>query len=91
MSAEEQMTSSSSYDLAIKHLNEVTDERDAAIKLKRELQRQAKFLYQLLDDIDTVDDQAKDNYIVYRRMVKAIHPRRFEVATTDGHEVTFHA
>ena len=94
MSAEEQIESLANFIMSDEvpgWPNASEGAGDAAIRLIRELQRQAKFLFQLLDDIDTVDDQAKGNYIAYRRMVKAIHPRRFEVATTDGYEVTLHA
>ena len=61
---------------------------DAAIRLIRQLQGTAKVLFGLLDDIDSASDQAKGNDKVYRRWVEAILKRRFEVATTDGYEVT---
>jgi len=44
----------------------------------------AKFLFDVLDDIDTVSDWAKGNNVAYRRNVERLHKRRFEVATTDG-------
>lgn len=65
---------------------------DTAIRLMRELQVKAKaagFLFGLLDDIDSASDQAKGNDVAYRRWVMALQKRRFEVATTDGYEVTF--
>lgn len=65
---------------------------DTAIRLIRELQIKAKaaeFLFGLLDDIDSVTDQAKGNDVAYRRWVEALQKRRFEVATTDGYEVIF--
>jgi len=49
----------------------------------------SEFLFGLLDDIDTADDMAKSNETVYREMVRNIHRRRFEVASTDGYTVTF--
>jgi hypothetical protein len=49
----------------------------------------ARFLFGLLDDIDTVSDMAKDDDGAYRRAVTEIQQRRFEVADTDGQTVTF--
>lgn len=49
----------------------------------------ARFLFDLLDDIDTFDDMAKGNDAAYRAAVQKVHRRRFEVATTDGYTVTF--
>ena len=49
----------------------------------------AEFLFGLLDDIDTADDAAKSDMITYRQMVRKINRRRFEVASTDGYNVTF--
>lgn len=51
----------------------------------------AQFLFQLLDDIDTVSDMAKGDDAAYRRLVTEIQHRRFEVAETDGYTVTFKA
>ncbi len=51
-------------------------------------EEQAKFLFGLLDDIDSATDQARSNDKVYRRWVEEITKKRFEVATTDGYEVT---
>lgn len=49
----------------------------------------AEFLFQLLDDIDTAEDMAKANDKAFRNMVHKIHRKRFDVADTDGHSVTF--
>ena len=49
----------------------------------------ARFLFSLLDDIDTADDLAKGNEQLYRNLVRRHHARRFEVASTDGYTVTF--
>lgn len=51
----------------------------------------AHFLFGLLDDIDTASDEAKDNHDYYRKRVEHLNRRRFEVAETDGFEVTFRA
>ena len=46
-------------------------------------------LYDLLDDIDTADDLAKDDDKLYRRLVRRAHAKRFEYATTDRYTVDF--
>jgi hypothetical protein len=51
----------------------------------------ALFLFNRLDDIDTMSDVAKADNARYRRFVeRAVVPRRFEVAETDGYRVVFH-
>lgn len=50
----------------------------------------AHFLFQLLDDIDKIDDIAKGNDDQYRRLIRRINRRRFEVGATDGYNVWFH-
>jgi hypothetical protein len=49
----------------------------------------ARFLFDLLDDIDTASDIAKSDDKLYREYVEKLHRRRFEVADTDGYEVIF--
>lgn len=49
----------------------------------------ALFLWDLLDDIDTVSDMAKSNDKAYREAVERIQRRRFHVGSTNGHTVTF--
>ncbi len=49
----------------------------------------ARFLFQLLDDIDTASDIAKSDDALYRSLVREAHRRRFEVATTDGYGVSW--
>lgn len=51
----------------------------------------ARFLFDLLDDIDTAGDRAKNDDRGYRLLVESLHRRRFLVATTDGYTVTFRA
>ena len=48
---------------------------------------QVEFLWGLLDDIDTVGDMAKDNDKVYRTMVEKIHPKRQQVAESNGYKI----
>ena len=49
----------------------------------------ARALFNLLDDIDTHDDLAKDNEQLYRNLVRKSHTERFKFATTDGYTVSF--
>ncbi len=49
----------------------------------------ARFLFALLDDIDTIDDMVRANDAAYRDAVRKVQQRRYEVASTDGYEVTF--
>lgn len=49
----------------------------------------AERLFQLLDDIDTMDDAAKSNDVKYRRGVRRLHLLRFKYATTDGYDLTW--
>jgi len=49
----------------------------------------ARDLYDLLDEIDTASDLAKDNDKLYRNLVDKQHRKRFDYATTDGYTVEF--
>lgn len=49
----------------------------------------AERLFQLLDDIDTMDDAVKSNDMKYRRGVRRLHRLRFKYATTDGYDLTW--
>lgn len=49
----------------------------------------ATALFQLLDDIDTADDLAKDNDKLYRNLVRRAHTKRFRYASTDGYSLEF--
>ena len=48
---------------------------------------QINFLWGLLDDIDAVGDMVKDNDRVYRNIVEKIHPKRTQVAESDGYKI----
>lgn len=52
-------------------------------------EKAARFLFDLLDDIDTTSDMAKSNDVAYRAQVERIQRRRFEAAMTDGYVVKF--
>jgi hypothetical protein len=49
----------------------------------------ALHLYTQLDDIDTLYDACKGNRAAFYRQVARHHPRRHDVATTDGQRVVF--
>lgn len=49
----------------------------------------ARDLYNILDDIDSADDLAKDNEKLYRNLVREYHLKRFAYAETDGYTVEF--
>ena len=60
----------------------------------RRLTEVALFLFDRLDDIDTMDDAAKGNDAAYRVQVRRIQRRRFEVGSVSGEAgetVTFRA
>lgn len=48
---------------------------------------QVKFLWGLLDDVDTAGDMAKSNDKAYRSLVEKIHPKRQQIAESDGYEI----
>ncbi len=47
----------------------------------------AKFLWQLLDDVDSLDDSCRDDDKLFRERARALQKRRFEVGDSDGYEV----
>lgn len=49
----------------------------------------AEFLFGLLDDIDTLDDACKNDDKAFREKVYKIQQRRYEVASTDGYEISW--
>jgi len=53
------------------------------------LQGAVETLYQLLDDIDTVDDAAKSNDVFYRKAVHRLQARKHEsgIYSEDGFEL----
>lgn len=46
-------------------------------------------LWKLLDDIDTADDIAKSNHGAYRDLVRAAAKRRFDLADSDGYQLSW--
>lgn len=52
-------------------------------------ERAARFLFDLLDDIDSCDDIAKSDDKLYRGMVEKVQRRRFEVADVTPDDVVF--
>ncbi len=52
--------------------------------------QRAEFLFQLLDDIDTLDDVCKDDYQSFRDRTRQLQQRRHVVgASFDGHTITW--
>lgn len=47
----------------------------------------ARRLFDLLDDIDTADDLAKDNDDLYRNLVRKKHQERFDYGTVDDNGI----
>lgn len=64
-------------------------DRDMYIEEIKQFRTAAIFLFGLLDDIDTMDDIVKGDDVRYRNNVRNIHKRRFEIAETDGYNLTF--
>ena len=48
-----------------------------------------KFLWALLDDIDTLDDACKEHDKAFRKRAYKIQRRRYEISSSDGYTVTF--
>ena len=66
------------------------EDRGPAGALERdEWEQVARFLWSLLDNIDTLDDAARDNDASYRAHTRAQQKRRWEVGQSDGHLVRF--
>lgn len=49
----------------------------------------ARALWDLLDNIDTHDDLAKENEKLYRNLVRKEHYKRFSYGKSDGYDVEF--
>lgn len=52
-------------------------------------EERARFLWGLLDAIDTLDDVFKEDGPAFRNSVRKRQRRRFEISDSDGYEVTF--
>ena len=50
---------------------------------------QAEALWQLLDNIDTLDDSCRDNDAAFRRSAVRLSKMRFEMADSDGYSLTW--
>lgn len=67
----------------------VGEERGLLMELRR-VEKDREFLWDLLDDIDTVSDAAKSDDAGYRRAVTRIQSRRHEVGESlDGQTITW--
>ncbi len=49
----------------------------------------ARFLWVLLDNIDTLDDACKDDDAAFRKQTRVQQKKRWLISDSDGHEVTF--
>ena len=49
------------------------------------LKQVVECLYDILDDIDTASDRTKDDLESYAFIVRALHIKRFSIATSDGY------
>lgn len=54
---------------------------------RKKLRTAIKGLYNLLDDIDTVSDIAKENNIAYRNMVLSLQAKKNRFVVSDGYEL----
>ncbi|WP_170565593.1 hypothetical protein [Ruegeria atlantica] len=67
---------------ALKVLARCTAERDAARKHRR-------FLWDLLDQIDTLHDACKDDDASFRELARDVQQRRHEINSSDGDDIVF--
>ena len=52
------------------------------------LDRVARYLWSLLDDIDTLDDSCRTDALLFRESVRRVQQKRFKVGTVDdGQEI----
>jgi hypothetical protein len=51
--------------------------------------RHRQFLWDLLDDIDTLDDACRADDSAFRAAVRKLQKRRFEISSSDGYSVKF--
>lgn len=73
-----------------RYADDITLQELVRLRVENEkLQQISTFLFDILDDIDTMDDIAKGDDAYYRNNVRKLHKRRFDVAETDGYTVTF--
>jgi basic membrane lipoprotein Med (substrate-binding protein (PBP1-ABC) superfamily) len=50
-----------------------------------------EYLWQIIDDIDTLSDIAKENDVVYRNMVEKLQKKRWNTGiTTDGYKLKYY-
>lgn len=55
----------------------------------REAREDREFLWDRLDDIDSLDDMAKDDDKAFRVHARKLQQMRFERATSDGYNLTW--
>ena len=69
----------------------INDAREEAADRIEQLEAAATGLWDLLDEIDTISDLAKDNDELYRKLVEKVQRRRFQFGKTDGYDAVFSA
>ncbi len=55
------------------------------------VKEQRLFLWNLLDNIDTLDDACKNDDALFRKAVREQQKRRWNISTSDGYGVTCRA
>ena len=75
--------------VAVAFAEEVRTERDEARERVRVLEAHRQFLWDLLDNIDTMSDAAKGDRERYYQYAEAQHARRWEISSSDGYTVTW--
>tara|TARA_R110002012_G_C11677298_1_gene614039 strand:- start:9773 stop:9973 length:201 start_codon:yes stop_codon:yes gene_type:complete len=58
-------------------------------KMAVDWEAHARFLWDLLDDIDTLDDACKSDDLAFRNRARGKQRRRYEISDSDGYTVTF--
>ena len=83
-SAREKLLAALSSSSVCRHAAEADALREGVAKLERVV----RFLWQIIDDIDTVDDWAKGNDAAYRKTIRRIQAKRWETGiSTDGYKL----
>jgi hypothetical protein len=62
---------------------------DLTAKGPKDWESHTRFLWDLLDNIDTLDDACKDDDLAFRNLARTQQHRRYEISDSDGFVVTF--
>lgn len=69
-------------------VHDLEQEQDIRTECAR-WQESSTFLWRLLDDIDTLDDECRDDHVKFRERVRATQKQRALVADSDGYVLTW--